>query len=114
MNDRPAVPTWVIAVWLLAGAGAILLLSLGKVLPPVELSWPLFLVLFGGAFLLAAPRRFLVVGGGLAVLGALFYMHNVEWLPLRTNWPWLLIALAALIVLDRVLEKGAAGVSSGS
>jgi hypothetical protein len=105
VNRENLFPAWALWVFFLLGAAALLLLGVYDVLPPLRDSWPLLLSLVGAVVLLARGIRFLHFGGILLALGGLLYLHNVDELPFRKSWPWLLVLVALLIVVTVIFER---------
>lgn len=102
---RSGLPAWTIATFLVGSLGVLLLLANWGVVAPASQSWPLALTLIGCAVLMSDARAFLVVGGLLILAGVLLFLHNIERLPLRKNWPLLLVGLAVLLVLHQAVHR---------
>jgi len=102
---RTGAPFWVVAVILLLGTAAIVLLASSGHLPAIEHSWPLLIALVGVAILLFDFTRYLAFGGSIVGLGILVYLHELERISWGRAWPWMLVVIALLVVADRLLAR---------
>jgi hypothetical protein len=116
---------WAGPVVLVAIGTVFLLNNLGFDLPVREVfrglgrlvanGWPLILIVIGVIQLLSVPlqlargKRGVLVGPvTLITLGVLFQFQQWDWVPFRSSWPVLLIAMGVAIFLQNLLLSGAA------
>jgi len=106
VTERAGVPAWMIGVFLLIGSATIVLLANHhQLIEEMRLSWPLLISLVGFSMLIWNFSSYLIFAGTLLATGLFVYLHNIEKLPLRTNWPWILVTIGVLIAIDRLLGR---------